>query len=105
MQVLDKLNNSNGEFSAYMFWCPGCGCYHSFDIKRWKFNGNFEQPTFEPSLLITMPNDPNYRCHLFVRDGKIEYCSDSLHKFAGQTIQMWSTDIDERYEQRAIDNA
>lgn len=92
MKVLEKLNTPNAELGAYMFYCPGCKCYHSFDVGRWKFNGNFERPTFSPSLLITMPNDPNYRCHLFVKDGKIEYCSDSKHEFAGKTIEMQSVD-------------
>lgn len=85
-----------------MFWCPGCKSYHSFEVGRWTFNGNFESPTFSPSLLITIPSDPNYRCHLFVRDGKIKYCSDSNHEFAGQTINMESVDLDERYENKEI---
>lgn len=92
MQVLEKLNNSKGELAAYMFWCPGCKCYHSFALDRWTFNGDFERPSFAPSLLITMPSDPNYRCHLFVRDGKIEYCADSNHALAGQTVDMQSAD-------------
>ena len=91
-EVIGKLNNQKGELSAYVFWCPGCVTHHSFDLIRWTFNESFEKPTFSPSLLIQMPNDPNYRCHLFVRDGNIEYCSDSKHDLAGTTVPMQSLD-------------
>lgn len=92
MKVIENLNDQDNNFAAYMFWCPGCKEYHSYDKDRWTFNGSYEKPTFSPSLLITKPSDPNYRCHLFVRDGKIEFCSDSNHEFAGQTIQMENVD-------------
>jgi len=92
MNVIEELNDSNGKLGAYMFWCPGCHCYHSFAVGRWTFNGNFEKPTFSPSLLITIPSDPSYRCHLFVEDGKIKFCADSNHEFAGQTIEMKGVD-------------
>lgn len=97
MKVLQELNDPDDNLAAYMFWCPGCKTHHSFALGRWEFNGNFQKPTFSPSLLITMPSDPSYRCHLFVRDGKIEFCSDSNHEFSGKTIDMQSVDIDERY--------
>jgi hypothetical protein len=74
--------------SYYIFWCPGCGCGHSYQIGghiSWEFNGNVEEPTFKPSLL-------NYneisRCHLFIIDGKISYCEDCSHELAGATIDM-----------------
>lgn len=102
MQILQPLDRPDGKLGAYMFWCPGCKSHHSFAVGRWDFNEDFENPTFSPSLLITMPDDPNYRCHLFVRDGKIEYCSDSNHEFAGQTIDMESLDIDERCENKNL---
>lgn len=102
MNVIEELNDQSGNLAAYMFWCPGCKSYHSFDLKRWTFNGDFEKPTFSPSLLITMPSDPNYRCHLFVREGKIKFCSDSNHEFSGQTIEMQGVDIDDRYANKNI---
>lgn len=93
MNVIGKLNDQDGNLAAYMFYCPGCGEYHSFAIGRWTFNNDFEKPTFAPSLLVTKPSQSEYRCHLFVRDGRIEYCSDSNHQFAGKTIAM--EDIDD----------
>lgn len=92
MAILEELNDPNGKLAGFMFWCPGCKCYHSFEVGRWSFNGSFEKPTFSPSLLITIPSDPTYRCHLHVRDGKIEYCGDCKHKFAGKTIEMEEID-------------
>lgn len=74
----------------FLFWCPGCDQPHPFDTTRWQFNGNTEQPTFSPSLLVHPHNgEPKQpRCHLFLRDGKLEFCSDSDHKLAGKTVDL-----------------
>jgi hypothetical protein len=49
---------------------------------RWTFDGNLERPTFNPSI--------NYvgRCHYFLHDGQLQYCSDSTHALAGKTIPL-----------------
>lgn len=70
----------------YFFWCPGCQTNHRIDSPRWTFNGDYEKPTFSPSL-VTDPNGPNH-CHLFVRDGKLEFLADSKHALAGKTVDM-----------------
>lgn len=76
------------------FHCPGCGFGHAFRIRApandssgpvWEFNGDVDKPTFSPSLLL---DDPKARCHLFVRDGKIEFCSDCHHALAGTIVEM-----------------
>jgi len=72
--------------SYYAFECPGCGYLHAFD-KRWTFNGDFDRPTFAPSLLCDK-DDPTRRCHLFVRDGKIEFLDDCHHPLKGLTVDM-----------------
>ena len=79
----------------YAFHCPGCGYLHGYytkphkrdgqDMPVWAFNGDMERPTFTPSLLVNA-HDPKTRCHLFLTDGKLHYCSDSHHKLAGQTV-------------------
>ncbi len=71
----------------YVFYCPGCGNCHSFEVPRWTFSGSMDKPTFTPSLLCNQ-SDPASRCHLFVTDGKIKYQPDCHHKFAGQTVDM-----------------
>lgn len=84
------------------FYCPGCGCYHGLntDPSRqplWQLTFSDGKPTASPSILVrhgkyTDPEDDTkyeeIRCHLFIRNGSIEYLSDCTHKFAGKTIPM-----------------
>lgn len=79
---LRKVQTSEHQFQ-YMFYCPGCECYHAFN-ETWKFNGNMEKPTVYPSLL----SQGVIKCHLFIEDGKLRYLSDSQHQYAGKTIEM-----------------
>lgn len=48
---------------------------------RWQFNGNFELPTFLPSILALGAQ----RCHSYVTDGVISYLADSTHGAAGKS--------------------
>lgn len=92
-----------------MFHCPGCGDDHVVS-DGWQWNGDFERPTLSPSVLVRTghylpgysgdscwctynaehPDEPApfscYRCHFFVREGRIEFLSDSTHALAGQTV-------------------
>lgn len=87
-QKLNRYNSSKGsdEFTL-TFWCPGCKREHPYSIPRWQWNGDMEKPTFTPSLLCNK-DDPQTRCHLFVREGRIEYCADCHHELAGKTIDL-----------------
>ena len=75
---------------TWRHWCPGCKMNHVIytDARaqpnghRWTFAGNEAAPTFSPSINIVG------RCHYFVRAGRIEYCGDSKHALAGQTVPM-----------------
>lgn len=95
-----------------IFWCPGCKNPHPFRIARdpsegpnypvWGFNGDREKPTFTPSLMVH-PTPVNAdgsqyqrRCHLFLTNGQIQFCSDSEHSLAGQTVECPDWD-DERW--------
>lgn len=102
-----------------MFYCPGCRFHHGVWVKGiytgmpvgayWEFNGNYDAPTFSPSLLVrsVKPLSDEQRerlfrgetitrtelvCHTFIRDGKIQYLNDCTHELAGQTIDMESAD-------------
>ena len=85
------------------FLCPACKTMHFFYTKdyphpgpKWDFDGNVESPTVYPSLLLStnIPRNDAERevpvtyteCHFFIRNGMIEYCSDSPHSLAGQTV-------------------
>lgn len=97
----------------YTFWCPGCQETHTYqvltpeaekeanesaqpfynrfgvlqkpNIENWTFNGDFENPTFSPSLHY---NTKVKRCHLFLKNGVIEYCGDSWHQYSGQNVPL-----------------
>lgn len=106
-----------------MFWCRGCSSYHGVHTQspneltggKWKWNGDTEKPTIEPSILVhpseRLDADPpddlsaeelekwcdQHRvktplCHSFVRDGMIQYLSDCTHSLAGQTVEMEEED-------------
>lgn len=83
------LNNQAGVVSCYIFYCPACQCVHPFEVPRWDFNGDLERPTFTPSLRVFQREGDTRAtaCHLFLKDGRIEYCGDCPHAMAGQTIE------------------
>ena len=87
------------------------------DKRGWTFNGNMDKPTFQPSLLVTrghyvqgQPQPPECpqctykdddgnpwpwgcgRCHSFIRDGMIEFLTDSTHALAGKTVPLGDLD-------------
>ena len=72
-------------FHGYIIECPACGHGHLFD-DRWTFNGNYDKPSFSPSMLVNA-GEPDRRCHSFVTDGKIQYLDDCFHEFKGKTIE------------------
>lgn len=102
------------------FWCPGCKEYHEVNVDSqsqpyWSFNGNYEKPTFSPSVMVRSGHFAdgasgdcwcNFEnrftgkkttfkcgiCHSFITDGKIQYLSDCTHELAGKTIEMESVD-------------
>ena len=101
-----------GPCADFMFWCPGCKCCHGVWTSgkntvgaAWSFNGDMEKPTFEPSILVKHTRDitddehrrimageklniPQTICHIFVRNGQIQFLSDCTHELAGKTIPM-----------------
>jgi hypothetical protein len=93
---------SGGELVGYLVRCPACeaddaGSTHQFAIRMndgspgWTFNGDFERPTFRPSMLATCTLGEEHRphrCHSFVTDGRIQYLGDCTHAMAGQTIEL-----------------
>jgi hypothetical protein len=42
----------------------------------------------EPALFHTIDGRDVTICHLFVKLGRIEFCGDSPHKLAGQTVPL-----------------
>lgn len=94
------VSNHDGTPYGIRFGCPGCNGTHVIPTgaspNAWDFNGDLERPTLSPSILVyphgVLLDDGSVgqtpRCHSFVRDGRIEFCSDSTHSLAGQTVDL-----------------
>lgn len=100
-----------GEGGLLFFWCSGCKEAHGV-TSVWSFNGDYDKPTFSPSVLITSghyshpfggtgcwctynkehPDNPApFKCdvcHSFLRDGRIEFLSDCTHELAGKIVDL-----------------
>ena len=91
MAKLHRRSPQNGEGKEiFFFHCPGCESGHAFYVgagsgPRWTFDGNMERPTFSPSLVNRWDQ---HVCHLFLRDGRIQFLSDCTHALAGQTVDL-----------------
>ena len=75
--AIGKLRTTTNGYLAY---CNGCKMYHVFD-KRWTFNGNYQSPTFSPSLVV---EDEDSKCHSFLTDGVWHYLDDCTHELRCQ---------------------
>jgi hypothetical protein len=113
---LKRYADGQGNHLGWLFFCPGCKKRHA-PSTGWTFNGDFEKPTFSPSILVTGVNMPeedpatgDYRrgedgeylkdaegkllgwtpmqCHSFVRDGMIQFLGDCTHSLVGQTVPL-----------------
>ena len=98
-RVVEIVSSVEGGRSV-LFFCPGCNMYHSMLFERgqnnpqgnlWNWNGDVVKPTLNPSLGVNMGTE--MQCHLFVRDGKLEYLGDSVHALRGQTVPMLKEDL------------
>ncbi|MBV8885775.1 MAG: hypothetical protein JO235_17515 [Chroococcidiopsidaceae cyanobacterium CP_BM_RX_35] len=87
----------NGVVVGYRFYCPGCSENHALYIRpnkalsgaTWDFNGDIEKPAFYPSLLTIIEQSKRFKvCHLYVRDGKLQFLTDCTHSLAGQLVEI-----------------
>jgi len=114
-QISPILRESEG--GSLWFWCAGCKEAHRVPTgagtgPRWGYNGNPDQPTFTPSILVRTGHyvpghdggqcyctwdrkDQEYFadlkcsiCHSFVTDGRIQFLGDCTHALAGQTVDL-----------------
>lgn len=93
--MLRKIQDGDLRYDALMFWCPGCAendgsGLHILPVSgetgarsRWDFDGNFEFPTLNPSILTKMTN---FVCHSFLRNGVFEFLGDCTHSMAGHQV-------------------
>lgn len=86
-----------------LFECPGCEMLHAVRVRAreggalpgdgpvWTWNGSLEAPTCTPSVLVRWTHGEERaerRCHLFVKEGRLEFLSDCTHALAGRTIEL-----------------
>ena len=92
--------------------CPACGFEHSFSVDLeghgkhmnavWSFNGDYESPTFSPSMGFNLGNQEEFHpiCHSFLRDGIWQFLGDCTHEMAGQHVPMIPPEPDATFERR-----
>ena len=85
--------------------CPACGFEHSFRVDLdghgkwesvWKFDGNYDSPTFNPSMGANLLRMEEHHpiCHSFLRDGVWQFLGDCTHAMANQNVPMIPPDPD-----------
>lgn len=109
MSALSSILRS-GAGDALLWNCPGCKMAHMIHIgpgegPRWTWNGNAEQPTFSPSVLVRgvqrLTDEQTdfvmgggkiepvpLICHSFVVNGQMNFLADSTHELAGQVVDI-----------------
>lgn len=102
MTKLVRLDKAYWPQGGYGHWCPGCNFGHEINVDqpnasgaKWTFDGNMERPTFAPSINMRWGSYVDSKCehkggvcHYFIRDGQIQFCPDSTHALAGQTVPL-----------------
>lgn len=92
-----KLMNGIQE-GDFMFHCPGCKQAHEVTTQRknnrgaqWKFNGNMEEPTFNPSVHVWHYRPDGSKqtdCHSIITAGFIQFLNDCNHLLKGHTVEL-----------------
>lgn len=109
VDVAKLANNGTAPGIRVHFWCPGCDHVHGVVVdapESWTWNGDLEQPTFNPSILVhphqtfvdgdlegdalTAPENITTTplCHSFVPEGRIEFLGDCTHELASTTVDL-----------------
>lgn len=115
-----KLRRAVGSWNGrphvrLMHWCPGCADVHGITIEggppQWSFNGDYDAPSFEPSVrvFVTHMTDDDRRlvqetlCHYYIKLGSalsgrganvhpnvsyIDFCGDSPHDLRGKIVEL-----------------
>lgn len=106
MAKAEVVLDAKGHYQGVSYDCPGCRSGGHFLYTdwvpngqtrsilqparpRWKFNGDLERPTFEPSIISRGNYDGSEEvCHHFVRNGEVEFLGDCTHALRGQTVPL-----------------
>lgn len=83
--VAELVDASDG-CEELCFHCPACDSKHHCRVTGVNpvlWNGSLTSPTLHPSVDVRSDGD---RCHSMIRDGVIEFLSDSTHVMAGKRM-------------------
>lgn len=106
MKVIIRLLDGKNQPIGWVMRCPGCRTSHQIMTEHselypggpiWKFNGNEQSPTFEPSVRVSWNQwsdgkETPHVCHFTVTSGKLNFCGDSTHAMANTTQNMLSAE-------------
>ena len=107
------LDDEPTVIAALAALCPACGFEHMFNVDLTghgkhhnhvgTFNGDYERPTFRPSMGYNMHNQVEHhsRCHSWLTDGVWQFLGDCTHDMAGRQIPMVPPDPGMSFERRA----
>jgi len=84
-KVLNMIED--GKHVGYAIQCPACNTWHMVD-DRWTFNGDYEKPTFQPSINVNANTPQDVHCHSYITDGKIKFLSDCGHAMANMVVDL-----------------
>lgn len=95
--ILKEVVEGDVRYQALMFVCPGCQKKDpshtgilmipvNTDAKSpsWHFDGNVNFPTLTPSIITT--DGDGHVCHAFLKEGVMEFLSDSTHSLANSSV-------------------
>lgn len=98
--MIRNVDDHGVHYEALMFVCPGCYTFSEHDTglhmlpvnskeksPSWDWDGNLEAPTLSPSILSNKDN-PQLRCHSFLKAGVFEFLEDCAHSLAGLHVPM-----------------
>ena len=113
-QAIRRNHNSLRGLAELAALCPACGFEHAFrvdleghgkwkdDNKPWTFNGDYDCPTFYPSMGANLYGNEKHHpiCHSFLENGHWMFLDDSTHEMAGKIVPMIPPDPNMNWEKR-----
>lgn len=95
MSAKGKLRIAGGPTQALAAYCPACDDFHVIPTAgpepTWVFDGNYRNPTFNPSIIVKYTTDEGrvtHICHANILEGQWVYHSDSTHDYKNQALPM-----------------
>ncbi len=80
----------DGDWKHILWHCDGCNTMHAVPVKGtkgpiWDWNGSLTSPTLSPSVSTKREG---LCCHIFMRNGVVEFLSDCTHDKANKQIPL-----------------